>query len=258
MGIKELSKDFQQAYHELVDNVEELVVKERKNLQQALDEAEKLLDEKGDLAEDEIKKASSELKHDFKNLNLGLNKAKEAYKEEFSLDAAYLTDSIWEQLHNIMDSNTAHLLAFEKNLEERVQEIKAAQHLRDHSEHTEWNSEHGLWLTEVSLWKRESILAQQKLSEIGTAIKLYSNALDEHAQVIEAHAATEHDHEKAMANAEKDPSSEVFEAADDTSAAVHKQEKKEHLQHAELQNTMKQHHNELMFLVDMLHKKAAK
>ena len=124
MRIKELNSDFQHAYKTLVDNVEELVVKEGKNLQQALHSAEEKLSEWGELSKEEAQEISTELKHDFQKLSVSLNDAKESYKEEFKQEAAYITDSIWNKLLKIMDTSTAQLLAFEKNLEEKVLDIR--------------------------------------------------------------------------------------------------------------------------------------
>lgn len=256
MRIKELNSDFQHAYKTLVDNVEELVVKEGKNLQQALHSAEEKLSEWGELSKEEAQEISTELKHDFQKLSVSLNDAKESYKEEFKQEAAYITDSIWNKLLKIMDTSTAQLLAFEKNLEEKVQEIRTGEHLTNHQEHNQWNSDHKLWSAEIALWKKESTQAQSKLGEIETAIKQYSDALDEHAQVVQSHEARDHEHEEVMANAEQDPSSHVLEAAVEKDAAMHIQERKEHNQHAELHNTMKKHHSEMMSLVNRLHKKA--
>ena len=255
MSTEKPNKDFKDAYQELVDAVEELVVKEGKSLQEAFQLAEYKLDKWEELSQEEVQEISHGLKKDFQNLGHGLNLVKESYKEELKLDAAYITDSIWDKLLNIMDSNTAQLLAFEKNLDEQVQELTTAEHITNHQEHSQWESEHKLWLSEIALWKKESIQAQAQLEAIEIGIKKYSDALDEHAQVVQAHESSEHDHEKTMAKAEKDPTSQVFAEADEDGIELHKQEKHEHDQHAELHQSMKKHHAEMMSLINRLYKK---
>ncbi len=254
MRIEELNKDLKDAYQTMVDTVEELVVKDGQNLQQALLVAEEKLNEWEELSKEQVQEISTELKHDFQTLDENLNQAKESYKEEFKKDAAYVTDSVWGKLLTIMDTNTAQLLAFQKNLKEQVQEITTGEHLTEHQEHTQWHSDHGLWLAEVDIWKKEHTEALDKLAKIEKAISQHSNALDEHAQVVQAHEARDHEHEVVLANAEQDPTSRVFEVKEGEEAAVHKQEKQEHTQHAELHNTMKKHHSEMMSLVNKLYK----
>lgn len=254
MRIEELNKDLKRAYQTMVDTVEELVVKDGKNLQQAMHSAEEKLSEWNELSKEQVQEISTELKHDFQTLNENLNEAKESYKEEFKKDAAYVTDSIWGKLMKITDSNTEQLLVFEETLKEQAQAVTSGEHLTEHQEHTQWNSEHELWLAEIALWKKEHAEAFSKLEKIEAAISQHSDDLDEHAQVIQAHEARDHEHEEVMAKAEQDPSSKVFEVADDKEVAVHKQERQEHHQHAELHNTMKKHHSEMMSLVNKLYK----
>jgi len=241
----------------MVDTVEDLVVNQGENLQQALNAAEEKLNEWKELSKEEVEVISSELKHDFQKLDENLSEAKDSYKEQFKKEAAYVTDSVWSKLLTIMDTNTAQLLAFQKNLNERVMTIKGSGHLTEHQEHTQWNSDHGLWLAEVEIWKKEHKEALDKLAKIEKTITQHSAMLDEHAQVIKAHEARDHEHEEALAKAEHDPTSRVFEVKEDEEAAVHSQEKQEHTQHAELHDTMRKHHFAIMSLVNKLYKETS-
>ncbi|WP_299872854.1 hypothetical protein [uncultured Cocleimonas sp.] len=254
MRIEEMNKDLKRAYQTMVDTVEDLVVNQGENLQQALQIAEEQLGEWKDLSKEEVEVISSELKHDFKKLEDNLSESREAYKEAFKKEAAYVSDSIWSKLLTIMDTNTAQLLAFQKNLNERVLSIKSADHLTEHEEHTQWSSDHGLWLAEVEIWKKEHAEALGKLAKIEKAIAQHSTLLDEHVQVIKAHEARDHEHEEVLAKAEHDPTSHVFEVKEDEEAAVHAQEKQEHTQHAELHDTMRKHHFTIISLVNKLYK----
>ena len=256
MKPEDINKDFKRAYHNLVDTVEELVVKDGKSLKQAMQAAEDKLNEWNELSNEQVRDLSDGLKHDFETLGESLNGARDAYKEQFKLDAAYVTDSIWGQLLNVMDANTSQFLAFEKDLKVQAQEATTGEHITEHQEHTQWKSDHELWQSELALWKKEHIAALVQLGKIEKAIKQHSDALDEHAQAIQAHEVSDHEHESAMANAEKDPSSQVFAAADDGEVTVHKQQRQEHHQHAELHNSMKKHHLKMMALVAELYKKS--
>lgn len=250
-----ITKEYQRAYHSLVDYVEEQVVKEGKTLQQALHSTEETLSEWNELSKEQVQELNTALKHDFQKLGESLKGAREAYKEQFKLDAAYVTDSIWGQFLSVIDTSTAQFAAFEKDLKEQVQEIVTGEHLNEHQQHTQWKSDHELWLSEIALWKKQHTGALAKLEEIGKSIIQQSNLLDEHAQVIQSHEARDHEHEAVIADAEQDPSSQVFGAADETSVSMHEQEKQEHQQHAELHESMKKHHLKVMTLVSELYKK---
>lgn len=257
MRIEEMNKDLKHAYQTMVDTVEDLVVNQGESLQQALYTAEEKLKEWKELSQEQVEEITTELKHDFKTLDDNLNESRESYKEQFKKEAAYVTDTVWSKLLTIMDTNTAQLLAFQKNLNERVMSIKGSDHLTEHQEHTQWNSDHGLWLAEVDIWKKEHTEALDKLAKIEKAIAQHSAMLDEHAQVIKAHEARDHEHEEVIAKAEKDPTSRVFEVKEDEEAAVHTQEKQEHTQHAELHDTMRKHHFAIMSLVNKLYKQTS-
>lgn len=247
--------DFRRAYQNLVDTVEDLVVKEGKTLQQAMYSAEDKLSEWSELSKKQVQDISTEFNHDLKTLGENLNGATEAYKEQFKLDAAYVTDSIWEKLLNVMDANTAQLSVFIKDLKDQAQGNTTDQHINEHADHTKWDSEHELWLSEIDLWKQEHATALSQLSSIEKMIKQHSDALDEHAQVIKAHQASSHEHEVDIAKAEKDPTSEQYEDAVKRDSVIHAQERQEHLQHAELHRTMKRHHMRMMASVSELYKK---
>ena len=249
------NSELRRAYQNLVETVEDLVVKEGKTLQQAMFFAEDKLSEWNELSKKQVQDISEELNHDLKTLGENLNGATEAYKEQFKLDAAYVTDSVWEKLLNVMDENTAQLSVFIKDLKDQAQANTTDHHIEEHQEHTQWNSEHELWLSEVDLWKEEHATALSQLTSIEKMIKQHSDALDEHAQAIKAHQASSHEHEVDIANAEKDPSSQVYEETEDHDSETHDQERQEHLQHAQLHKTMKRHHLKIMSLVSELYKK---
>ena len=255
MKTEDMNKEFKRAYKSLVDTVEELVVKDGKSLQQAMHTAEERLSEWNNLNKKQVEEISTELTNNFHTLGESLKGAREAYKEQFQLDAAYVNDSIWDKLLKVMDANTAQLLVFEEDLKERAQAATSKVHLTEHQQHTQWKSDHELWLAEIALWKKEHDTALAQLADIEKTIKQHSDALDEHAQAVQAHEASDHEHEKTIANAEKDPSNQVFEESEDKEASVHKQEAQEHRQHAELHDTMKKSHLKMMASVAELYKK---
>ncbi|WP_299872843.1 hypothetical protein [uncultured Cocleimonas sp.] len=66
MRIEEMNKDLKRAYQTMVDTVEDLVVNQGENLQQAMNTAEEKLKEWKELSKEEVEVINSEFKYDFK------------------------------------------------------------------------------------------------------------------------------------------------------------------------------------------------
>lgn len=254
MEIEVLNINFHLAYQILVDTVEELVIEDGKNLHQALDSAEENLIECGELSKEEVQEISTELKHDLQSLGEYLNENKESFKEEFKQHAAFVTDSIWDQLWKIMYTNAVQLLSSEKNLEQQLLEIRSGKYLINIPEHSQWNSDYELWLTEISLWEIQDAKAFTELEEITKAIKQYSSMLGEHAKVINANEVRGHANEKVMSIAKQHPNIHDIEGLDNKENAMRMKKRQEHNHHRELHNSMKKHHSEMMALVNRLYK----
>ena len=258
MKSKKLAAELQESYQAMVDSVEEFVVKEGKTLQQAFHAAEaKLIDVK-DMSKEKVEQASSELKRNLRLWGDAVEGASEAYKDQIKFDLAYVNNSIWDKLQSIANSSTAELIEFTATLKEKAQAVVTNEHLAAHQEHNEWSSEHALWLDEVEAWKKEHKQALTKLVEIEKALKHQSASLSEHVKAIQAHAETEHQHEKIMKNAEQDLSSDVFQKADKKEIAVHRHERQTHGQQAELHHVLKTHHFKIMVMINVLYKETHK
>jgi hypothetical protein len=170
------------------------------------------------------------------------------------MDAAYLTDSIWEKLSKVADVGTEEFLAFTKDLNERVHELRAGNHANEHKDHLRWYSDHEFWLDEIEIWKKDHQHALEKLQAIEASIKKHTDALDEHAQAIRAHEELDHEHEEVMMTNELDPTSKVMEVDDDKDTVIHNQEREEHAKHAELHDFMKKGHRKMMAMINHLYK----
>jgi hypothetical protein len=253
MEAQELNKKMKRAYENMVDTIESLVDKEGKTLKEAVEIAEKKLSDWQELTKEESQKIIDEVKSDLKSIGETLNGAKEAYKEQFKLDAAYLTESIWEKLSKAADVGTEEFLAFTESLKERVQEIRMDDHASEHKEHLRWSSDHGFWLDEIELWKKDHQRALEKLQAIEARIKKHNDLLEEHAQAIRAHEALDHEHEEVMAANELDPTSKIVEAKDDKESIIHNQERQEHAKHAALHDSLKKDHRKMMALINHLY-----
>lgn len=250
--------DLHASYQAMVDNVEEFVVKEGKTLQQAFHAAEEKLVNAKDSSKEKIQQASKDLKNNLRLWGEAVEGATDAYKAQIQFDLAYVNHSIWEKLKSAANSNTAEFIEFTRTLNEKAQTVVSAEHLTAHQEHTQWGSEHALWLDEVEFWKKDHELALTKLAKIEKAFQQQSASLVEHAQAIQAHAETDHQHEEVLKNAEQDPTSQVFEEADEKETTKHKKQQKMHAKQAKLHDKFKSHHFKTMAMINMLYKEIQK
>nr|WP_297348381.1 hypothetical protein [uncultured Glaciecola sp.] len=258
MKTKKRASDLQSSYQAIVDSVEEFVVKEGKTLQQAFYAAEEKLDAAKEISKEKIQQASSDLKDNLRLLGEAAEGVSQAYKEQVKFDLAYVNNSIWDKLQSIAVSNTAELMEFTRTLREKAQTAVTEEHLAAHQEHNKWDSDHALWLDEIEFWKKEHDQAQIKLAEIKNALKQKSAPLVDHARAIRANAEIGREHEKIMKNAEQDPSSEVFDEADEKEIKVHQRERQIHMQQSALHHELKTRHFKIMAMVNMLYKETQK
>jgi hypothetical protein len=258
MSTKQRIEELQASYQSLVDSVENFVVKEGKTLQEAFHAAEEKLDEAKGASKDKIQQASKELKSNLRLLAEAVEGASEAYKEQIKFDLAYVNSSIWSKVQSIANSNTVELIEFTNSLKESAQDATTDEHIAAHQEHNQWDSDHGLWLAELKSWEKGQEQGLTKLAQIEKILKRQSSSLREHAQRVQALARVGYEHEKVMTNAEKDPSSQVFKEADDKEIEVHRQQREDHAQQAELHHQLKINHFKTMAMINMLYKEANK
>ena len=250
--------ELQISYQALVDSVEEFVVKEGKTLQQAFHAAEEKLHDAKEISKEKIQQASKDLKQHLRLLGETVEGVSEAYKNQVKFDLTYVNNSIWHKLQYVANSNTADLMAFTRTLKEKAQTVITEDHLVAHQEHIRWASEHALWLDEVDFWKKDQQQAMSKLMDIEKALNQQSTALFEHAQVIQALGNIDNRHEKVMANAEHDPSSDVFKFADESQVTLHQKETQLHGQHSESHHLLKTQHYKIMAMINALYKEINK
>ncbi|WP_293746728.1 hypothetical protein [uncultured Paraglaciecola sp.] len=258
MTSKNQKTELQKSYQAMVDSVETFVVKEGKTLQHALHSAEKKLGDATEVSKEKIQQASKHLKENLRLWSDAVEGAREAYKNQIEFDIAYVNKSVWNKLQSIANTNTAEFIAFTQSLREEAQTVRSAEHLAAHQEHSQWSSEHALWLDEIEFWKTDQENALTKLMEIEKSLKQQTASIFEHAQVIQALSNIDHKHEHTMANAEQDPTSEVFNVADEKTIALHQKERKIHGQHAEFHHVLKTNHYKIMAMINMLDKEINK
>lgn len=254
MSKKHKKTDLQASYREMVDNVEQFVVKEGQTLQQAFQAAEQKLTDAKEISKEKIQQASKELQSNLRLLSETAEGIGEAYKERIKFDLAYVNNSIWNKLQSIAKSNTVDLMEFSRTLQDRAQTAVTESHLAAHQEHNEWHSESALWQDEIEFWSKENGQALQKLAEIEKTLKQQSSKLTKHANAIQAHIRKTEEHEATMKNVEQDYSSEVFKATDEKEETKHQIQRRIHAAQSESHHALKTRHFKVMAMINMLHR----
>jgi hypothetical protein len=253
MNKKKNKTELQANYQAMVDSIEKFVIKEGKTLQEAFQAAEEQLEDAKEISKEHIQEASKDLKDKLHLWGDAIKGVNEAYKDQIKLEINYINDSIWDKLQRVANSNYAELMNFTNSLKDKAKAVRSNEHLLAHQQHNQWASDHALWLDEVEYWKKDHRQALTKLVEIEKQLNQQSTSLDEHIQDIKKHTKMDHQHEKIVANAEQDPTSEVFKITDEKAIAVHKQECKVHEKNAVNHQALKSQHLKIMSLINMLH-----
>lgn len=253
MNKKKHKTELQANYQAMVDSIEKFVIEEGKTLQQAFQAAEEQLEDAKEISKEHIQEASRDLKDKLHLWGDAIKGVNEAYKDQIKLEVNYINDSIWDKLQHVANSNYAELMNFTNSLKEKAQAVRSNDHLLAHQQHNQWASDHALWLDEVEYWKKDHRQALTKLVEIEKRFNQQSRSLDEHSQDIKKHTQIDHQHEKIVANAEQDPSSEVFKATDENAIADHQTECKIHEKNAANHQALKTQHLKIMSMLNMLH-----
>lgn len=254
MKNKHKKTDLQASYREMVDNVEQFVVKEGKTLQQAFHSTEQKLTDAKEISKEKIQQASKELQSNLRLLSETAEGIGDAYKERIKFDLAYVNNSIWNKLQSIAKSNTVDLMEFSRTLQDRAQTAVTESHLAAHQEHNEWHSESVLWQDEIEFWSKENGQALQKLAEIEKSLKQQSSKLTKHANAIQAHIRKTEEHEATMKNVEQDYSSEVFKETDEKEETKHQIQRRIHTEQSESHHALKTRHFKVMAMINMLHR----
>lgn len=253
-----LQEKLQRAYHDMLENVEDMVEKEGKSIREAFYKAEDKLGEWEQLSKEEVQKVSDEVKRDLVSLGETLEGAKAAFREQIQFDKRYLAEATWHKLSSIADKSTVQLIQLQKTLEENVREITREEHDSKRHQHQHWHSDHALWLDDVAKWERTHTEATEKLAEIQYVLDQQVIALEEHKQSILAHEAIAQQHEHRMEDAERDPMNQRIKEQELHDNVLHVEEKALHQQQEDFHHRMKRYHLKTMILLNTLHKETQK
>jgi hypothetical protein len=120
MDTKAVQKTLQKAYQSMLAHIEELVDQDKKPLKEAFKEAEEKLSEWRELSREEVEHISTEIKSNLSDVGEASHQLNQSLKDNLSLDASYLADSIWNSLSKVADKTRIELSEFDKELREHM------------------------------------------------------------------------------------------------------------------------------------------
>lgn len=181
MESKDLQEKLQKAYNSMLENIEELVDKEKKPLKQAFTEAEEKLSELQELSREEIDEISKELKSNLHDLGEASYSLRKGLRETLKFDMAYLADNLWGKLANVADKTIVELAEFSESLQ---------QHTATDESTISAQQQH--WLNDAKNWLNNYEICLDQLDEAREEIRNQMRSIN--------------NYEKAVSNNESDQS----------------------------------------------------
>ena len=160
MDTKDVQEKLQKAYNSLLENVEELVDKDKKPLKQAFVEAEEKLYEWRELTREEVDHISAELKSNLSEMGEVTHRLNESIKQTLSFDATYLADSIWDRLSKLADRTMLELSEFSEDLRQHM--------ATDASTYSEQQQN---WFNDAMQWQGDYEVALKKLDKVRAEVR---------------------------------------------------------------------------------------
>ncbi len=160
MDTKSVQEKLQKAYHSMLENVEELVEKDKKPLKEAFEIAEEKLSEWRELSREEVENISEELKENLSEMGEATHRLNESLKETLSFDASYLASSIWNRLSKVADQTKVELVEFREDLRKHMK--------TDASTRSEQQQ---VWFNDAFQWQTDYENAIKKLDEVRAEIR---------------------------------------------------------------------------------------
>ncbi len=164
MDTKDVQEKLQNAYQSMLDNIEELVDKDKKPLKQAFLEAEEKLSEWRELSKEEVDHISNELKSNLSEVGEVTHRLNQSIKETLSFDASYLADSIWSRLSKLADQTIVEFSEFKQDLR---------QHMT--TDATQYTEQQQSWFTDAMQWQGDYESALKKLDAARAEVRQQIN-----------------------------------------------------------------------------------
>ena len=173
MDTKEAQEKLQKAYHSMLENVEELVDKDKKTLKQAFIEAEEKLSDWRELTKEEVDHISEELKSNLSEMGDVTHRLNQSIKQTLSFDATYLADSIWNRLSKLADHTVVELSELSQDL---------SQHMA--TDASTYSEQQQNWFNDAMQWQGDYEVALKRLEKVRAEIRMQIRETTKYSKAI--------------------------------------------------------------------------
>lgn len=184
MDTKEVQKKLQDAYHSMLEHVEELVDKENLSLKDALSKAEDKLSEWKELSREEVEHISQELKENLNELGDASHRLNDSLKETLSFDAAYIATNIWNKLSKVADKTVVELSELGQALRENSRTDAA-----------NFSEQQEAWFSDAMKWQGDYETALKQLDKVRADLRKKMRKVDTYSKAIMKGKASQEEHD---------------------------------------------------------------
>ena len=184
MDTKAVQKTLEKAYQSMLSHIEKLVDQDKKPLKEAFKEAEEKLSEWRELSREEIEHISTEIKLNLSDVGEASHQLNQSLKDNLSLDATYLADTIWSSLSKVADKTRVELTEFNKELREHMSTDAANQ-----------SEQQQRWFNDVMQWQGDYERALKQLDLLRAVVRKNIRETTQHSKAIIKNTAEQSTHD---------------------------------------------------------------
>ncbi len=184
MDTKEVQKKLQDAYHSMLEHVEELVDKDKLSLKDAFSKAEEKLSEWKELSREEVEHISQELKENLSEIGEASHRLNDSLKETLSFDTAYIANNVWNKLSKVADKTVVELTEFGNSLRANTRTDGA-----NYSEQQE------AWFNDAMQWQGDYETALKQLDKIRADLRKKMRKVNAYSKAIVSGKTNQEEHD---------------------------------------------------------------
>ncbi len=184
MDTQDIQYKLQNAYKKMLDNIEELIDKDKLSIKEAFHEAEEKLSELKELSREEIDEISDELKTHIGELGESANRVNESLKQTLSSDTAYITDKIWSSLSKVGDQTKLELAELKETLQRNMA-----------TDASSFSDQQKVWFDEARQWQENYEKALLQLDELRNGVRKQLHKTYNYSSSISAKQIDQEEHD---------------------------------------------------------------
>jgi len=184
MDTKEVQKKLQDAYHSMLEHVEELVDKDKLSLKDAFSKAEEKLSEWKELSREEVEHISQELKENLSEIGEASHRLNNSLKETLSFDTAYIANNVWNKLSKVADKTVVELTELGNSLRANARTDAA-----------NFSEQQEAWFNDAMQWQGDYETALKQLDKIRADLRKKMRKVNAYSKAIVSGKTNQEEHD---------------------------------------------------------------